>query len=598
MKKVSDIIAIFLKKNEIKHVFGIIGSANSHIFDSIKNLGYTEIINVHHEQVAVMAMGAYYRASGNLSASLITAGGGAANSITGIVSNWADSIPGIIITGNEPLRYIKEHKNKRMFGTQGFNIVKMTSDITKYSKCLTDSNKIQYELEKCLSITVESRPGPVLLDIPLDVQASKVNLRKWNFEKKSSEYNFSSNIASKLINEINKADRPLIIGGNGIKLSNSEDLFRTFVNQTNLPTTLSWSGIDILDHDNPNFFGRFGIYGQRAANFIVQSSDLLIVIGSRLALPQTGYNFDEFVRKGRIIIIDIDDPQFPKKNIYKHFKIDCNEILQDLNSNTNKLKVVNKNWIDYCKKTFNKYPWIEKNHKSIKGYINSYEFMDKLSEFLNKDDIIVTDMGTALLSGHQALKLKSSQRMFTSQGLGEMGYGLAGSIGAAVSSPNKNVLCLNCDGGIMMNLQELHTIVSNNLNIKIIIFSNDGYLMIKHTQKLFFKGRFTSVNNKTGIGLPNFEKLLPGFGYKYFRLNNLKRMNKVMKIFLGEPNHAVLEVFMDPVQDFIPKVRGVINDDNSIIAPPIEDMSPLLKMETMENDFLIETSEISKKIKR
>jgi acetolactate synthase-1/2/3 large subunit len=188
--------------------------------------------------------------------------------------------------------------------------------------------------------------------------------------------------------------------------------------------------------------------------------------------------------------------------------------------------------------------------------------------------------------------------MFTSQGLGEMGYGLAGSIGAAVSSPNKNVLCLNCDGGIMMNLQELHTIVSNNLNIKIIIFSNDGYLMIKHTQKLFFKGRFTSVNNKTGIGLPNFEKLLPGFGYKYFRLNNLKRMNKVMKIFLGEPNHAVLEVFMDPVQDFIPKVRGVINDDNSIIAPPIEDMSPLLKMETMENDFLIETSEISKKIKR
>lgn len=598
MKKVSDIVAIFLKENGIKHVFGIIGSANSHIFDSIKNLGFTEIINVHHEQVAVMAMGAYYRASGNLSASLITAGGGAANSITGIVSNWADSIPGIIITGNEPLKYIKEHKNRRMYGTQGFNIVKMTSDITKYSKCLTDSIKIQDELEKCLNITIESRPGPVLLDIPLDVQASKVNLRKWNFIEKTSEYNSTTKIGSQLIDEINKAERPLIIGGNGIKLSNSQDLFRLFVNQSKLPTTLSWSGIDILDHDNPNFFGRFGIYGQRAANFIVQSADLLIVIGSRLALPQTGYNFDEFVRKGKIIIIDIDDPQLPKANIYKHFKIDCNFILKDLNSNINKLKVVNKNWIDYCKKTFKKYPWIESDHNSIKGYVNSYQFMDRLSEFLNKDDIIVTDMGTALLSGHQALKLKSSQRMFTSQGLGEMGYGLAGSIGAAVSSPDKNVLCLNCDGGIMMNLQELHTIISNNLNIKIIIFSNDGYLMIKHTQKLFFKGRFTSVDNNTGIGLPNFEKLLPGFGYKYFSLNNLDKMGEVMKVFLNETSHSVLEVFMDPVQDFIPKVKGVVNNDNSIIAPPIEDMSPLLKMETMENDILIETSKISKKIKR
>ena len=597
MKKVSDIVAIFLKENGIKHVFGIIGSANSHIFDSIKNLGFTEIINVHHEQVAVMAMGAYYRASGNLSASLITAGGGAANSITGIVSNWADSIPGIIITGNEPLKYIKEHKNRRMYGTQGFNIVKMTSDITKYSKCLTDSIKIQDELEKCLNITIESRPGPVLLDIPLDVQASKVNLRKWNFIEKTSEYNSTTKIGSQLIDEINKAERPLIIGGNGIKLSNSQDLFRLFVNQSKLPTTLSWSGIDILDHDNPNFFGRFGIYGQRAANFIVQSADLLIVIGSRLALPQTGYNFDEFVRKGKIIIIDIDDPQLPKANIYKHFKIDCNFILKDLNSNINKLKVVNKNWIDYCKKTFKKFPWIESDHNSIKGYVNSYQFMDRLSEFLNKDDIIVTDMGTALLSGHQALKLKSSQRMFTSQGLGEMGYGLAGSIGAAVSSPDKNVLCLNCDGGIMMNLQELHTIISNNLNIKIIIFSNDGYLMIKHTQKNLFSGNYTAVNKDTGVTCPDFKKVANAFNLKYFYIKTWNDFNKNISKILKQKKPMIIDVMMDPEQYFHPKLSTGRNEKNIIVSPPLEDLSPLLPRDELDKNMIIPLHEKSKKLK-
>ena len=597
MVKVSDLVANFLKEKEIKVVFGIIGSANSHIFDSINNLNYTKIINVHHEQAGVMAMGAYYRSSGKLSATIVTAGGGAANSITGIVSNWADSIPGIIISGNESSFYIKSQEHLRMYGTQGFNISKMVSDITKYSHCLLDENDTQDQLEKCYQITNQGRKGPVLLDIPFDIQAKKTPPRKWSTPI-NNNVSFGLKTEDYIIEEINKSKKPLILGGHGIKLSGAKEKFNNFLNKTNIPTTLSWSGIDLLSSDNPDFYGRFGLYGQRAANFIVQNCDLLIVLGSRLALPQTGYNFDEFVRKGKIIIIDIDTPQFPIEKIEKFFKADCNDILNLLLSKVKNINPIDSNWKEYCDLIKKKYPWIDKEHDHTDTHLNSYQFMDKLSNHLKDDHVIVTDMGTALLSGHQSIKLKPNQTMFTSLGLGEMGYGVAGALGAAAACPNKDILCLNCDGGIMMNLQELHTIIENGFKVKVIIFNNDGYLMIKHTQKMLFKGSFVSVDKKTGVGLPNFSKLLPAFGYDYFELKDWDNTDKTLDKFLNHPTSAVLEVYMDPEQGFLPKVKGVLKEDNTILAPPIEEMSPLVSREALESSMLVELSEKSNQIKR
>lgn len=593
MVKVSDVIAEFLKEKEIKVVFGIIGSANSHIFDSIHKLGYTKIINTHHEQAAVMAMGAYYRASGKLSATIVTAGGGASNAVTGVVSNWADSIPGIIISGNESSFYIKKQEHLRMYGTQGFNIAKMVKDVTKYSHCLLDENNIQDELEKCDQITNEGRKGPVLLDIPFDIQSKRVSKRDWNLVTKVSSDEYVDN----LIVEINHAQRPLILGGNGVRLSGSKSIFNTFIEKTGLPTTLTWSGIDLMASDNPNFYGRFGLYGQRAANFIVQNCDLLIVFGSRLALPQTGYDFDQFVREGKIIVIDVDENlQFP--NIIRHYSADCNDMLVSLMAKVDTINPISNEWKSYCNDIRDKYPWIGEEHKHEGRYTNSYPFMDKLSNHLKDDHIIVTDMGTALLSGHQAIRLKPNQTMFTSLGLGEMGYGVAGALGAAAACPTKDVLCLNCDGGIMMNLQELHTIIENGFNVKVVIFNNDGYLMIKHTQKMLFKGDYVSVDKDTGIGLPNFEKLLPAFGYDYFSLEDNNNTDEVLDKFLNHSGPAVLEVFMDPEQGFLPKVKGVAKEDNTILAPPIEDMSPLVSRQQLEDSMLITVSEKSNQIKR
>ena len=592
MVKVSDVIADYLKEKGIEVVFGIIGSANSHIFDSINKLGYTKIINTHHEQSAVLAMGAYYRASGKLSATIVTAGGGSTNAVTGVVSNWADSIPGIIISGQENYNYVSTQESLRMYGTQGLNIIKMVSKVIKLGIPFNNEMNIQDVLERLDHITSAGRPGPVWLDIPMNLQAKMVNKRDWSFiEPVKIEANIEL-----IINEINKSKRPVIVGGNGIRLSGAKKQFNQLLDYTKIPTLLTWSGIDLLDNNNPNFFGRFGLYGQRAANFIVQNADLVLVLGSRLALPQVGYDFSQFARGAKIIVVDIDElegTKYPVDFVWG----DCKEVIDNLIQSSYMIWGYKEEWVKHCNELKTKYPLVEEAHKD-NGYLNSYKFITKMSDYLKDDHIVVTDMGTALLSGHQNIKLKPNQTMFTSQGLGEMGYGLPAALGAALACPNKPVLCMNCDGGMMMNIQELHTIIENNLPVKIIIFNNDGYLMIKHTQKMLFKGDYVSVNKKTGIGLPKYNRVMPAFGYKYYDLKSWDNFDQVMSYFINESGPACLEVFMDPEQDFIPKVKGVLKEDLTILAPPIEEMSPLLSLNEVEQNMLVDLSYKSKLIKR
>jgi acetolactate synthase-1/2/3 large subunit len=595
MIKVSDVVAEFLKHKQIDTVFGIIGSANSHIFDSIQNLGYTKIICTHHEQAAIMAMAAYYRASGKLSAAIVTAGAGASNAITGVVSNWADSIPGFILSGQEPSTYLDVHKNLRMYGTQGFSAYEMVKNVTKYSNVLTNPNTIQTELETLYNISVSGRPGPTWLDIPLDSQAKKVKFKSFsNYSNKSLRITDAYNYADDIIKLINESKRPLILGGMGIKLSSAKDKFKKFINATQLPTTLSWSGIDLLPTSHSCNYGRFGLYGQRAANFIAQNADLIVVLGSRLALPQVGYDFSQFAREAKIVVVDVDELELNKYERTIKYNHNVSIVLDKLLENVTKINPDISEWKSKCDYYRIKYPIISDDYKDNK-YINSYSFVNTLTQKLSDDEIIVTDMGTALLSGHQAGHLKENQTMFTSQGLGEMGVGLPYAIGAAFAEPDKQITCLNCDGGIMMNLQELQTIVQHNLPVKIFIFNNDGYLMIKHTQKLFFNGRYNSVDSNTGIQLPEFERIAYGFNIPYARIDKIEDLDTIN---LEGKGPLIIEVFMDPEQNFIPKVKGVILEDESIFAPPLEEMSPLLSFETIQKEMIVDISEKSKRIKR
>lgn len=597
--KNSDIIAEFLKYHQIKYVFGIIGSANSYIFDSINKLGYTQIVYVHHEQSAVMAMGAYFRASGKLSAALVTAGGGSTNAITGVVSNWADSIPGLIISGQEQNKYITTHKSLRMYGIQGYDSPDMVKKVTKHAKTITTNDDLQFELETALKISITGRPGPVWLDIPFDTQSKITKLRQWNAIKSTiPDTNDIISHTDFIIDQLQTSQRPVIIAGHGIRLSGSKNLFTTLVEKLQIPVILTWSAIDLLPESNEYNFGRSGVMGQRSANFIVQNADLVITLGSRLSLLQTGYDLNDFAPHAKLIINDIDAEESKKHQNKCIRSIECStkHIIDGL---LNKKYIVEQktDWLSYCKTMRTKYPKLLPEHDHP-TYINSYKFIDKLSDVLNDNDIIVTDMGTALLSGHYGMKLKENQTMFTSLGLGEMGYGLPGAIGASFTDKTKNVICLNCDGGIMMNLQELQTIKHHNLPVKIVIFNNDGYLMIKHTQKMLFNGTYNGVNADTGLTLPDFEKVSNAFTFPYYRIKTWNDYEKYITTFLNTNGPSVCEVFMDPEQDFIPKVKGIRKIDNTIFAPPIEEMSPLLPYEEIEQNMIAGLNPKSKLIQR
>ena len=411
MVKVSDVISEFLVKNNIEIVFGIIGSANSHIFNSIDQNSNIKLISVHHEQAAVMAMGAYYRATGKLSAALVTAGGGSSNAFTGILSNWADSIPGIIISGQEQSYYIEEYSDMRMYGIQGYDSVETYKKHTKLCERVTKDNV--YDLvDEAFRITQEGRPGPVFLEVPFDTQGQLVEEQEIKPYTKPTITSDTYN-SHKIVDLLNTSIRPVILGGHGVKLSKAEKAFYEFINKYNLPTVLSWSAIDLLPTDNTNNYGRPGVQGQRAANNIIQNCDLLIVMGSRLSLLQTGYSRSDFAPNAFIVHIDIDETETRKFNGL-NINEDITNVLSDLL--TKDIKVNIQPWREYCDRMRIKYPLVMPEH--LADPTNSYTFIDQFSKRVPDNYTIVTDMGTALLSGFYGFNIKPNQKMFTSLGLG------------------------------------------------------------------------------------------------------------------------------------------------------------------------------------
>jgi acetolactate synthase I/II/III large subunit len=588
----SDVIVSFFKEKNITTVFGIIGSANSYIFDSLSKEPTIKVVYTHHEQAAVMAAGSYYRTTGKLAAAVVTAGAGAGNAITGVVSNWADSIPCLVISGQEATKYIDKHSSLRMLGTQGFKAADMVKDIVKFSTTVLDKNHILSSLQKAHYYALEGRPGPTWIDIPFDIQGSQIspsNLSKFippNFTY--PEYNTAD-----IYKLIEQAERPVILGGHGIKLSYSKEEFESLVNSYQIPILLSWSGIDLLPTSHPYNFGTSGLYGQRCANFVVQNCDLLIVIGSRLALPQTGYNIEAFAPNAKIVIINNDKEELTKYPSRYDVPIydDCKSFINKLLSFTP--PPPKKDWYEKCVSYQKSFPLIEETHKKDDlSYDNSYVLINNLSFLMQEEDILVIGQGTPLPSAHQAFETKKDQIIFASNGLGEMGNGLPSAIGASLGAPNKNIILLDGDGSMMMNLQELQTVVGYKLPIKIIVFNNEGYLFIKHTQKMLFKGNYTGVNKDTGVSLPNFQKIATAFDIPY-----LNTKTHSLEDFINHQGCCIFECFMNPEQDLIPKVKGVAVVDG-ILAPPIEEMSPLLSIEQIKNNMISSINPISYKIRK
>jgi acetolactate synthase-1/2/3 large subunit len=604
--KVSDLVADFLAAKKMRHVFGIIGAGNAHVFDSVTRKGATEIVCVHHEQAACMAGQTYFRTSGTVTAALLTTGGGSTNATTGVVSAWMDSIPLLVISGNESSKFTREENPLRIWGVQGYDSSFMVSKVTKYAARVTEPRRVLAELEKAYAIATSGRPGPVWLDIPMNVQSSLVEEAELERHVPASTTpaplppkGLSLPRAIARIEELlAAAERPLLWLGQGIRLAGAAGRIPELLARTGVPALVSWAGIDMVDSAHPLVYGRAGVYGQRAANFVLQNCDLLLAIGTRLAMPQVGYDITEFARAARIAVVDIDADELAKYS--ERYELTLGEdagVFLAAFLESHRDSKAPRAWIEQCDDYRRRYPRVGPEHADRDGFPNSYRFMERLEAHFKADQVVVTDMGTALLSGHQVLNLKPPQRLMTSTGLGEMGYGLPGAIGASFARDRGEVLCLNCDGGMMMNLQELQTMVHHELPIKLIIFNNDGYLMIKHTQKALFQGRYSGTDRKSGVSCPDYARVATAFGIPSFAIRTWDDFDRVIPALQASPRSAICEVFMHPEQLFVPKLSLAVKDDGSLVSPPLEDLSPLLPRDELARNMLVGVHPKSKDLK-
>ena len=591
--KVSDAIAEFLEQKGIRHVFGIVGAGDAHLFDSITRRGYTQIICVHHEQAACMAMQTYYRTSGTITAAILTTGGGSTNATTGVVGAWADSIPCLVISGNENSKYTHPENPLRMWGVQGYDSSGMMEKVTKYHSRVMEPECAVYELEKAYQICQTGRPGPVWVDIPMNIQSMKVepgDLRAYTPDISAAKEAGSEaeQSAAQIADLLQNAKRPVLWLGHGIRLAGGADLIPELLEKTGIPALVSWAGADMVDSDHPLVYGRAGVYGQRAANFVLQNSDFVLAIGTRLAIPQVGYDLIELARGAEIAVVDIDEAEAEKHGERVKYPIvaDAKDFITALLTDVEAKHLPSyRAWVTECNRWREKYPWVGPEHADAGGFINSYPVLAKLCDYLKEDAVVVTDMGTALLSGHQVMKFGPNQRMMTSTGLGEMGFGLPGAMGASFARNRGEVICLNCDGGMMMNLQELQTIAHHELPIKIFVFNNDGYLMIKHTQKALFQGQYSGTDEKSGVSCPDFQKVAKAFGMPSFHIRTWDDYETVIPQVMAATGPVICEVFMHPEQLFVPKLSLATQPDGSLISPPLEDLSPFLPREELAENL-------------
>lgn len=590
--KVSDQVALLLEELGIRHAFGIIGAGNVHLFESISRHGYTEIICVHHEQAATMAMQTYYRMHGKLAAALLTTGGGATNGVTGIVSAWADSIPGLVIAGNEQSKHTTAENPLRMWGVQGYDSSGMVEKVTKYSSRVTDPTRTLYELEKAAHIALDKRPGPTYVEIPMNMQSARLTVDKLaRFTPDSAApVGVPEGAMARVLESLRKAERPLLWLGNGIRLAGAVDELPALLDRLDVPALVSWAGIDMLDSSHPRVFGRAGVYGQRAANFTLQNCDYILAIGTRLAIPQVGYDLTELARGAAIDVVDVDADEGRKlgDRVREFIQADAGVFVRELSEAASGGVGSKAKWIARCEGYLRDFPWVGPEHADPVGFINSYRFMERLNGFFKPNQIVVTDMGTALLCGHQVLKFAPGQRLMTSTGLGEMGYGLPAAIGASFATDRGEVMCLNCDGGMMMNLQELQTIVHHQLPIKLFIFNNDGYLMIKHTQNaLFNKAGYVGTTKTSGISCPDFSKLATAFDMPAFQIRGWEECDEVLAKVQAINGPVICEVFMHPEQLFTPKLGLVAKANGDLVSPPLEDLSPLVSLDALTAAMLV-----------
>ena len=586
MIKVSDYIIQFLEGQGIKHIFMLPGGMAMHLNDSVAYAKKLKPVFMLHEQACAFAAESYARVSNNLGVACVTCGPAATNTLTGIACSWIESTPLLVITGQVKRADLAQDPNLRQLGVQEVRIVDMAKPITKYSKLILDPMTIRYELEKSVYLCKSGRRGPVLLDIPVDVQAVRVDETKLvGFEPPVENYNCKLEQIDEIIKLLVKAKRPVIYAGAGVNFANAKKEFRDLIERLNIPVLIHWNGMDILENDHPLYMGRPGAVGQRAANFVLQNSDLLITIGTRLCLLQTGFNFDAYAKNAKHIMVDIDASELNKPSLHPYMKVqaDAGLFINALLSRTDLRKKDCEQWIKLGKEWNEKYSSLNPKWLENTKYVNSYYLIDAISKKMTSDDIYVGGRaGTCVDAVIQAFNVKRGQRVYVTKGLSSMGNGLPAAIGGAFAS-GKRVVCVNGDGGFVMNIQELEVVRRDNLPIKFFILDNQGYSTVRNTQTNVFDGHYVGCSPESGLTVGNIKTVAEAYGLKTFMMKNHNEMDAVIDKVMEYNGPALCMVWIDPDQPIEPRQANYKTPEGQMASRPLEDMKPLLDPKELED---------------
>ena len=571
--KVSDIIIKFLEDKGIDTAFTISGGGCIHLIDSLRKSNM-HVVCPHHEQAALMASEGYFRATNKLAANIVTTGPGGTNTITGLLGLWLDSIPSIVISGQVPSNQLSTGTGCRQIGDQEFDIISVVKPMTKYAAIIKDKHDVLWELEKAYQMAISGRPGPVWIDVPLDIQGATVEGELKSYSDPIEAYPpIDVKTIESLKQLIKESKKPVVVVGSGIRLSNTYSEVNKFLEETGIPVvTGPHSGVDAVDNTLPNYCGRIGILGQLTANQIIQECDLIIGLGTRLPVKMTGYNVPAFAPNSKKVFVDIDQSEVAKHS----FKVDL-AIINDLTNFFQAIKDVKFDlsigeWQEFVKTTRANQIYVYPKHKELEDYASFYYLISKAPSIF-KNTPIVTSNGTAHVVTLQTYQLNKDQRLFTNVGCASMGYGLPAAIGACVGIGEEPVICVEGDGSIMMNLQELETVVGYKLPIKIILINNDGYLSIKLSQEAFFNGIEFASSPTTGVTIPDFKKIAYAFNIPYMSITHNNQIENVLTNMMSTEGPCIVEVFTHPKERHEPKVthKGV-GVDGKIIPGTLTDM--------------------------
>ncbi|MBQ8906861.1 MAG: thiamine pyrophosphate-binding protein [Ruminococcus sp.] len=589
--KVSDYIASFLAENGIEDVFLVTGGGAMHLNDAIGHHPDLRCICNHHEQACSIAAEGYTRYSGKLAAVCVTSGPGGTNAITGVLGAWTDSIPMFVLSGQVKRETTVWSTNVplRQLGDQEYNIIASVSPMTKYAVMVTEPTEIRYHLEKALYLATHGRGGPVWLDIPLDVQAAQIDpdsLRGFSpSEVMRTEIPvLKTGVVSRVAAQIHAAKRPVILVGTGVRLSGAYQDFLRAIDHLGIPVVTAWNAHDALPDAHPLSCGRPGTVGTRGGNFVVQSCDLLLVLGCRLNIRQISYNFAAFAPDACKIMVDIDQFELQKPTVRPDLPIwaDLRDFLPLLAEEPYEQNPAHAAWLERCRKVNQQFPATLESYYQTASPVNPYVFMTELFRGLDEGDVIVTGNGSACVISFQAAELKRGQRLFTNSGCAAMGYGFPAAIGAAFANHGNRVICLDGDGSFQMNIQELQTVVYHNLPLKIFYLNNNGYHSIRQTQTNLFQPPLMGVCDGNGISFPDMEKISAAYGISYVKISAVSEIQSAVQQVLDTDGAVLCEVMLDPAQNFEPKLSSRVEPDGTITSPPIDDMYPFLEREVYE----------------